>query len=215
LPGSRPALTFRHPPDPPPDDDAALVSAMRRRDERALAALYDRYAPVLLAHVARLLHDRGEAEGVLLETFMRAWERADQYDPARGSVLCWLLMMARTRALDALRASGRRERAAGRAAVQGEGPDVPLAGCGPAPHPACDPARGAEHGERAAAVAAALRTLSDVQRAAIELAFFEGLTHTEIAERLAVPLGTIKTRIRVGLQRLRDVLRPHGEEAPT
>jgi RNA polymerase sigma-70 factor (ECF subfamily) len=209
LHGSRPTLSFRHPPDHPPDDDAALVAAMRRRDERALAALYDRYAPVLLAHVARLLRDRAEAEGVLLETFMQAWERSDRYDPTRGSVACWLLMMARTRALDALRASGRRERAAGRAAV--EDPEATTSES----DPSLDPARGAERGDQAAAVAAALRTLSAPQRAAIELAFFEGLTHTEIAERLSVPLGTIKTRIRAGLQRLRDVLRPHGEEAPT
>ena len=205
--GSRPTLTFRHPPDQPAEDDAALVAAMRRRDERALAALYDRYAPVLLGHVARLLRDRAEAEGVLLETFMQAWERSDRYDPSRGSVACWLLMMARTRALDTLRASGRRDRAAGRVAV-GD-PEGGVSG------PSLDPARGAERGEKAAAVAAALRTLTDVQRAAIELAFFEGLTHTEIAERLSVPLGTIKTRIRAGLQRLRDVLRPHAEEAPT
>ena len=211
MPGRTPSLSLHQLSDGPPADDAALVAAMRRRDERALAALYDRYAPVLLAHVSRLLRDRAEAEGVLLETFMQAWERADRYDAARGSVVCWLLMMARTRALDALRASGRRERAAERAAA-----DVPAdAEAETAADPAHDPARGAERGEQAVAVAAALRTLTDAQRAAIELAFFEGLSHTEIAERLAVPLGTIKTRIRAGLQRLRDVLRSHGEEAPT
>ena len=209
MPGSRPVLTFRHPSEPSPTDDATLVAAMRCRDERALAALYDRYAPVLLAHVSRLLRDRAEAEGVLLETFMQAWERADRYDPTRGSVVCWLLMMARTRALDALRASGRRERAAERAAA-----DDPE-GAQMVSDPAYDPARGAERGDEAVAVAAALRTLSEVQRAAIELAFFEGLSHSEIAERLSVPLGTIKTRIRAGLQRLREVLRPHGEEAAT
>ena len=205
--GVRPAVIVRHPPDQPPPDDATLLAAMRCRDERALAALYDRYAPVLLAHVARLLRDRAEAEGVLLETFMQAWERADRYDPTRGSVACWLLMMARTRALDALRASGRRERAVERAAV--EDPEV----ADVVSDPAHDPARGAERDDQAAAVAAALRTLTEPQRAAIELAFFEGLSHTEIADRLSVPLGTIKTRIRAGLQRLRDVLRPHAEEA--
>src|SRR5689334_5976685 len=132
---------------------------MRRRDGRALAALYDRYAPVLLAHVARLLPDRGEAEGILLETFMRAWERADRYDATRGSVLCWLLVMARTRALDALRATGRRERAAGRAAVEGGGSEAeaPLSGFGPAPDASYDPERGGGGGRDAHAHRGAAR----------------------------------------------------------
>jgi RNA polymerase sigma-70 factor (ECF subfamily) len=196
-------------PDDRPRDDAALLAAVRHRDERALAALYDRHAPAVLAHAMRLLRDRGEAESVLLETFMQAWDRAGQFDPARGSVLSWLLVIARTRALDALRAAGRRERFAA-VSVSAE-PEVAL----PATDPSSDPSCGAERREQAAAVAAALRTLSAPQRTAIELAFYEGLTHTEIADRLAVPLGTIKTRIRAGMQRLRDVLRPHGEEALT
>ena len=208
MPGPRPTFTVSEPNDRR-HDDVALLAAVQRRDERALAALYDRYAPTVLAHAVRLLRDRAEAESVLLETFMQAWDRAGQYDPGRGSVLSWLLIIARTRALDALRATGRRERVAA-VSVSAE-PEVLLQ----ATDPGSDPARGAVRGEQAAAVAAALRTLSDPQRAAIELAFYEGLSHTEIADRLSVPLGTIKTRIRAGMQRLRDLLRPHGEEVLT
>lgn len=203
MPGSHPSLTVPGPLDRP-QDDLALVTAIRQRDERALAALYDRYASVVLAHVTRLLRDRREAESVLLETFMQAWDRADRFDPTRGSALAWLLIIARTRALDLLRASGRRERAAARSVAL----EPELAA--DAPDPSSDPARGAEQREQAVAVAAALRTLSDPQRTAIELAFYEGLSHSEIADRLSVPLGTIKTRIRAGMQRLRDVLRPHS-----
>jgi RNA polymerase sigma-70 factor (ECF subfamily) len=194
---------------PPPRHDTRLIRAITLGDERALGELYDRYAPMLLAHVMRLLDDQADAESVLLETFNQAWLSATRFDPSRGAVAAWLLSMGRSRALDLLRARGRRTK------LMPQSLDSTGAAATQIPDVDCDPARGAEHRERQAAVAAALRELPESQRAAIELAFFEGLSHGEIAERLAQPLGTIKTRIRLGMHKLRDALRVHGEEFAT
>ena len=189
--------------------DAMLIRDITQGDERALGELYDRYAPIILAHVMRLLDDQADAESVLLETFNQAWLSAHRFDPTRGAVAAWLLSMGRSRALDLLRARGRRGK------IMGQSLDNADTGATQIPDTGNDPARGAEHRERQAAVAAALRELPESQRTAIELAFFEGLSHGEIAERLAQPLGTIKTRIRLGMLKLRDALRVHGEEFAT
>jgi len=189
--------------------DAMLIRDITQGDERALGELYDRYAPIILAHVMRLLDDQSDAESVLLETFNQAWLSAHRFDPTRGAVAAWLLSMGRSRALDLLRARGRRGK------IMGQSLDNADTGATQIPDAGNDPARGAEHRERQAAVAAALRELPESQRTAIELAFFEGLSHGEIAERLAQPLGTIKTRIRLGMLKLRDALRVHGEEFAT
>jgi RNA polymerase sigma-70 factor (ECF subfamily) len=218
----RPSLLLHHgaldsestaPPPPPPSqapnalDDAALLDAMRRGDERAVGTLYDRHSPMVMGLALSIVRDRTDAETVVLDTFTQAWRDAARWDAARGSVASWLLMLARSRALDLLRSSGRRARLAP-VSVDDAPPAALVAEDAPS-----DPARGVEASERQTQVAAALGELPEAQRHAIELAFFEGLSHSEIAERLGEPLGTVKTRIRLGMTKLRQLLRHFGETA--
>jgi RNA polymerase sigma-70 factor (ECF subfamily) len=189
--------------------DADLLARAAAGDERAVAALFDRMAPVLHAVAFRILRDRSDADEAVVDAFTQAWRDAARFDASRGSVAAWLTVMARSRALDLLRARTRRERLAA-SAQDGDPQEPPGMGEGAPP---TDARVGAA--ERQAAVARAMALLSDAQRAAIELAFFEGLSHSEIAERLAQPLGTIKTRVRLGMQKLRDELRPYFLGGPT
>jgi RNA polymerase sigma-70 factor (ECF subfamily) len=191
-------------PDPalasPPDSD--LVARAARGDGHAIAALYDRYGTVLYAVAYRIVAQRADAEEVVVEAFAQAWREAPRFESTRGSVAAWLTMIARSRALDLVRARSRRERITLSAAA--DRPDVPLAMGRWQAHPA----DAVDHAERRERVQQALATLSPPQRQAIELAFFEGLSQSEIAERLQEPLGTIKTRVRLGMQKLREFLRP-------
>ena len=177
-----------------------LVASMACGDERAAARLYDEFSPVLFALALRIVGERADAEEVVLDAFTQAWKNAAYYRADRSSVLSWLSMITRTRALDFLRARSRRVKAMTHA-TRSMG-DEPIA--------TADAPRGAgdqlEDEERAAAVGLALHSLASPQRAAIELSFFSGLTHLEIAERLGEPLGTVKTRIRLGMQHMRNML---------
>lgn len=186
--------------------DSALVARMRTGDERALAALYDRHAPALLGLVLRIVRERSEAEAVLMEAFLQAWRTASRFEHERGTVLGWLTTMARSRAIDHVRASARRERR--EPVVADPTGALQLVDTSSV----ADPSEHVESEETRKTVEAALRTLQPAQRAAIELAFFEGLTHVEVAERLAQPIGTIKTRIRMGMLKLRELLAPLGRE---
>jgi RNA polymerase sigma-70 factor (ECF subfamily) len=181
----------------PPDLD--LVSAMARGEERAASLLYDRHAAVMYGLALRMTGEPADAEEVVLDAFGQAWRDASRYDGARGSVAAWLVTIVRTRALDLVRARSRRARLADSAATS----SVPVAMGGGIELPDEQVAAS----ERAVAVTSALDVLPPPQRRAIELAFFEGLTHQEVAERLAEPLGTVKTRIRLGMIKLRDTLR--------
>lgn len=187
----------------PPDASAAVASQdrqtidrMRRRDSAALADLYDRYARSVYSLACRILTDRTEAEDVVQEVFSQAWRQADAYDARRAPVAGWLLMMTRTRAIDRLRArSGRVQMVQALPTLpdppdQHEGPEALAIG-----------------EQEAARVRAALDTLTESQRSAIELAYYEGLSQSDIAARLREPLGTVKTRIRTGLLKLRSALR--------
>jgi len=187
----------------PPDASAAVASQdrqtierMRRRDSAALADLYDRYARSVYSLACRILSDRTEAEDVVQEVFSQAWRQADAYDAKRAPVAGWLLMMTRTRAIDRLRArSGRVQMVQALPTLpdppdQHEGPEALAIG-----------------EQEAARVRAALDTLTESQRSAIELAYYEGLSQSDIAARLREPLGTVKTRIRTGLLKLRSALR--------
>ncbi len=177
--------------------ESVRVRRVAAGDEAALAALYDEHARPVYSLIVRILGDEGEAEEVLQDVFAQAWQQAQRYDAVRGTVAAWLLNMARTRALDRLRA--RRARPDRTAAT----PDQTLSAL---PAPAIDPADAIAAERDVEQLRKALHELPAVQRRAIELAYFEGLTQSEIAGRLAEPLGTIKTRIRLGLLKLRDAL---------
>jgi RNA polymerase sigma-70 factor (ECF subfamily) len=179
-------------------DDALLVDRMARGDERALGELYDRHGRVMFSLAYAIVGERADAEEVVVDTFGQAWRGAAQFDAGRGSVGAWLSTIARTRSLDLVRARGRRARVLDRvAALVPEGtPD------------ATD--RDTERGEASNVVRRGLDALPAVQRHALELAYFGGLSQSEIAATLGEPLGTIKTRIRDGMTRLRQLLTKGG-----
>jgi len=184
--------------------DLELIAAMARREERAAATLYDRHSAIMFGLALRMVGETADAEDVMLDAFSQAWRDAARYDASRGSVAGWLTTIVRTRALDMIRARGRRTRMMDSAGAQTDEPVAMGTGFS-------EPDRQVQDSERASAVASALDGLPPAQRHAIELAFFEGLTHNEVADRLREPLGTVKTRIRLGMQKLRDML---GDIAP-
>jgi RNA polymerase sigma-70 factor, ECF subfamily len=176
-------------------DDHALMEGVAARDPAALQRLYDRHAPLVLALIVRILHDRSEAEDVMVDVFWELWDRFERFDAKRGSPLTYLTTLARSRAIDRRRS---------RAKIQ----PVNIDTSAPAAAPLADgPDRGVVADENRVLVKRALFDLDPAQREAIECAFYDGLTHTEIAEKLGKPLGTVKTCIRQGLIRLRQSLR--------
>lgn len=179
--------------------DHALVQRMAAGDERALGELYDRHGRAAYALVCAIVGERADADEVVVDVFKQAWQSAAQFEPARGSVGSWLVTIARTRALDLVRARGRRSRALERA--------VFLSGGGGAVEP---PDRDAERADTRRLVTRALADLPEPQRRAIELAYLGGLSHSEIAAQLGEPLGTVKTRIRDGMAKLRTLLAGEG-----
>ena len=185
-------------------DDAALLRQMAAGDEHALGMFYDRWQPLVHGVVLRILRQRDDVADVVEEAFWQAWRQAGRYETSRGSVQTWLLTIARSRALDKVRALKRlREEP-----IEGESGAlvVQLAADG-------DPAMSAEAAERRTIVIAALADLPAEQREALELGYFAGLSQTEIAERTGQPLGTIKTRMRLAMQKLRGRLQVLREEA--
>jgi RNA polymerase sigma-70 factor (ECF subfamily) len=180
--------------------DLELIVRIASRDASAFAAFYDRHAPALYALVCRLLRGLAGADDVLQETFWQVWERAGQYDPERASARTWLFILARSRAIDYRRRN-------------------------PAPHPLttpeevssaveADPSRDLESEEFRSGLASALASIPTEQAAVLELAIYEGLSHSRIAERLDLSLGTVKTRIRSGLTRLRSRLKTDSDTSP-
>ena len=164
---------------------------MARGDESALGRIYDRYRLILFGLLVRILHSREEAEDVLQEVFLQVWRRAGDFDEARGRAFTWLVTVARSRAIDRLRALGSRAR---------------LAEAVPAAEQIGDAAQEAFQSEQAEVVRHALAQIPTDQRQALLLAYFEGLTQMEIAARLGAPLGTVKTRMRAGMMKLRELL---------
>jgi len=185
---------------PPPDTDPALVARIEARDADALALLYDRHSARLMGLAQRILGVSGEAEEVLQEVFLFVWRSAHTFDAARGSVLAWLLVATRSRAIDRLRA--RRPASRGELKRLDDVPETasPL-----------DVESDSVSREWEAVCRAAIGELPAEQRRVLELAYFEGLTHVEIAERTSTPLGTVKTRVRLGLMKLRERIRPYRE----
>jgi RNA polymerase sigma-70 factor (ECF subfamily) len=183
--------------------DRTLVDRIAAGDDRALGDLYDRHGDMAYALAVAIVAERADAEEVVADAFGQAWRTAPQFDPGRGSVAAWLATITRTRALDLLRARGRRARALERAARAGtNGLAAPLAQMAVAPD------RGAEQQEAQRLVRHCLAELPEPQRRVIELAYFGGLTQTEIAAELQEPLGTVKTRMRAGMEKLRGSLAP-------
>ncbi|HWM86599.1 MAG TPA: sigma-70 family RNA polymerase sigma factor [Kofleriaceae bacterium] len=182
----------------PEDDDRALLGAVAAGDRGALARLYDRYAPMLMAVGVRMLGVRGEAEDLVHDVFLEAWQRASTYDPARGSVRTWLLVRLRSRALDRFRSRSRQN------ASPVEEPDQLEERAVREEDPALAPDR--------TAVRRALESLSSEQRVVLELGYFHGLSSSEIALHIGVPIGTVKSRVANGLARLRAGLLPGGSE---
>ena len=177
-------------------DDASLLRAVQRGDQQAFAALYDRYAGVAYGLAYRITNDGASAEDAVQEAFVSTWKQAPRFDPDRGQVRSWLLTIVHHRAIDAVR---RRTSRAERALP--EGPEEFIATRG-------RPEELAEWALEAEAVRDAMRVVPEDQRQTIELAYFGGLTHVEIAERMRVPLGTVKSRLRIGLEKMREYLRP-------
>jgi RNA polymerase sigma-70 factor (ECF subfamily) len=178
-------------------DDAALIALVAKRDEAALAALYDRYSRLVFSVAYRVVGQRQLAEEITLDAFQNVWQAAASFRQDRGRFATWLMSVARHRAIDELRRLG----------VRPEGSSVELdqgLTDGPARSDSIEDM--VSLGQRRAAVRRALAQLPDAQRRALELAYFGGLTQQEIAERLGAPLGTIKTRMRMGMQKLRRAL---------
>lgn len=193
------AAPHPHPVGPPNDatSDADILRRMAGGDEGALGLLLDRWGNPVHALVLHVVGDAAEAEDVVEEVFWQAWRQAARFDPTRGGVSAWLFTIARSRALDRRRALARsREEVAG-------ANETPVA---EAVSPAPGPAESAEDAERRALVRSALDELPPEQRETLELAYFGGLSQTEIAERTGSPLGTVKTRMRLAMQKLRGRL---------
>ncbi len=187
------------------EEDRALVAAMASGDSgAALTELYHRFGGIVMAVLHRILSSRAESEELLQEVFLELWRRAPSYDPSRASVSTWVATIARSRGIDALRARQRRggdrhqpvDDNPGMAAMKaptGERPDEVIA-----------------HSQRSRKVREALAQLSDVQRQALELSYFGGMSHREIAEHIDVPVGTVKSRIIAGMKVLRGTLVAQG-----
>ncbi len=187
------------------EEDEQLIGRLVAGDVAALDALYDRYAGVVFALVLRIVADRPVAEELLQETFLRAWQRAGLFEGSRGRVPSWLLGIAHNLAIDELRRRRRRPQAV--IPRERETAERELAGL-PDPGPAV--AEEAWSRLRRAQIEAALGRLPAAQRRIIELAYFEGYSQSEIAARLGEPLGTVKTRMRLGMRKLRDLLEAQG-----
>jgi RNA polymerase sigma-70 factor (ECF subfamily) len=178
------------------------MEAVAARDDLAFAVLYDRYVDVVYSTAYRVLGDAQLAEDATQDIFVRLWRVPGRFEPARGRFVTWLLSVVRNRSVDELRARGRRRRREG---TQID-PDTDILESLPGDSETDDPASSAQLHERQALVRSALTTLPRDQRVALELSYFSGLTQQQISDALHEPLGTVKTRIRLGMQKLRRCL---------
>ncbi|MBF2087164.1 sigma-70 family RNA polymerase sigma factor [Thermoleptolyngbya sp. C42_A2020_037] len=185
------------PPQPSTSEEAHLLARIAQQDESALSTLYDRYARVLYSLAFRILGSVEEAEEIVLDVFSQVWKLAGRYDPQRGRVDAWLFMLTRSRSLDRLRSLQRVSKV-----VESSTDAIKI-------NPQSqisDPTEDVLISERRERVLAAMQRLPVEQREVIELAYYQGLTHVEIAAKTEKSLGTVKTRIRLGLNKLRQLL---------
>ncbi|HZS45183.1 MAG TPA: sigma-70 family RNA polymerase sigma factor [Blastocatellia bacterium] len=182
----------------PPNTDALLISRIAKGDESALAALYDQYASQVLGLIMRVLTNRAEAEEILEEVFFQAWREANRYDGSRGTVPAWLFAIARSRAIDRIRTRQRKDSKT--TSIDDAAPAGNIA------DDRSDPEGDSLRSEYRTIVQAALNELPAKQREVLELAYFSGLSQTEIADMTGEPLGTVKTRTRSAMMTLREKL---------
>lgn len=187
-------------------DDSVLTTMVAEGSAAALEVLYLRYGRVILAFATRMMGDRQSGEELVQEVFVKAWRQGRSYSSERGSYITWLLSITHNLSIDEIRKRNRRPQRAGStdpvllmANMRDESASVELS---------------AEHQELRSLMMRAMDTLPPQQREAVELAFYRGLTQREVAETLGEPLGTIKTRIRLGMKKLRDYLEDHEVTAP-
>jgi RNA polymerase sigma-70 factor (ECF subfamily) len=190
------------PPRPGDDVDALLLRRVRDGADTALGTLYDRWGGAVYALAYKILGDADEAEDVVERVFTQVWSEADRYHPERGAVGSWIVLIARSRALDRLRRI--RSRLRHEEAVE----EVDETGTPPS---AGSPLQEAVEGDRRERVGRALRGLPREQERVVRMSFFGGLSQSEIADELGLPLGTVKTRVRLALRKLRGALSPLEE----
>ncbi len=186
--------------------DEELMRRLSYRDRLAFEALFDRYGDLVYSTALRVLRDAHLAQDISQEIFVRIWRKPESYVAERGRFLTWLISITRNRAVDEVRSRGRRQRYE-TASPEEQERELPAG-------EENDPALNAQLAEQAHVVRAALAELPPEQRQVIELAYFGGLTQQEIADRLSQPLGTVKTRIRLGMQKLRAALAPEIRSEP-
>jgi len=177
-------------------DDGELIQRMASKDANALDAFYSRYNRLAFSLIFKILGNRADAEDVLSDVFWQVWQQSSRYDSSRGKPVAWLLTISRTRAIDRLRLTSRQQMET----VEEAQLDPPSGAAEPDPFVRAD-VRGA--------VQEALQSLPEQQKIPLEMAYFQGMTHTEIAAALGQPLGTIKDRIRTGMLHLKKRLRPY------
>ncbi len=180
------------------EEDLRLLLRVKNGDQAAFAELYDRYAPLVFSMVMRIVQETAEAEDVVQEIFLTVWNKVSLFNEERGSVYTWIVTITRRKAIDRLRSKemmNRRERI-----------DEDTAGTIPDAAYMANPLNVAIGAEYESMMRSALLSLSDDQRRVMELSYYEGYTQEQIAGRLNIPLGTVKTRMRQGLMKLRDIL---------
>lgn len=178
--------------------DSEMLQGVANGDRECFRQLHDRYENLLFATILKVLNDREDAEEVLQETFFNLWKKAHLFQDLRGRPVTWLASMARNRAIDRLRAKQRHSRT--RHALERERAVVPTQ------NDSVNGRKAAERRDHCRMVRSAVIELSDIQREAIEMAYFQGMSQKEIAAELGEPLGTVKARIRRGVSRLREIM---------
>ena len=183
------------------DDERELMNRIKARDSNALEQLYDLYNALLYGLVIPIVKKREEAEDVVQEVFLKIWEKASTFDDERGNVYSWIVTLARNRAIDRIRSKGYKSQQ--KVSTSISEPEFTLEA------DTIDPLETTIYSDRAELVNRALEQIPENQREVIEIAYYKGMTQSEIADHLDLPLGTVKTRTRLGMMKLRDILEDH------